>query len=230
MKDLAIELVAWCEDRISTVEELITGAYYATVPLDVGLGELAEERSRLSASLQDIVARNCSFRKSDFNVLMETVISESDGERRQIEEERKETRAELESYLGEQKDLATSLRQQLAEFAEGQADTSSLESTVEKFKTTYQQRGQVVFALLRDFQLHLESFQKEQQETNEQLRRLVERGGSVRVEDLRQFETARAGRERKAERQSRRLEVERLLAEFRQKRQGDGRRRQQQQS
>ncbi|MDP2729834.1 MAG: hypothetical protein Q8O55_05075 [Dehalococcoidales bacterium] len=220
MKDLVIDLVACCENRISTVEELITGAYYATVPLDASLGEVAEERSRLSSSLQDILARNCSFRKKDFNALMEKIIFEAEAKKRQIEEERRLIRAELEGYLSQQKQLAISLKQQLVEFNEGKADTGSLESTVERFKSTYQQRGQAVFALLRDFQLHLESFQKDQQEINQQLRRLVDRDELLRIEDLRQLEVVMAGRERKTDRQLRRQEVERLLAQFRQQRQG----------
>jgi len=48
----------------------------------------------------------------------------------------------------------------------------------------------------------------------------VERGESLRLEDLRQLEAAEAGQERRAERELRRQEVERLLAHFKERRQG----------
>ena len=90
-------------------------------------------------------------------------------------------------------------------------------------KAVYQERGQEMFATLRNFQLRLESFQAEQEEINHKLQRLVERGESLRLEDLRQLEAAEAGQERRAERELRRQEVERLLAHFKERRQGGNR-------
>ena len=224
MKELVLELVACCENRVLMVEELIASACDATVPLDDSLGEVAEERSRLSSSLQDILARNCSFRKKDFVTLMEKIVSEAEAADRQIKEERRLIRAELEGYLSEQKRLTTSLGQQLLESADGGADKASLELTVERLKASYQQRGQAVHALLRDFQSKLDSLQSEQRGINHQLRRLVDKGDLLRIEDLRQLEAARAGQGRKTERQLRQQKVGRLLAQFRQRQHSDGRR------
>jgi len=91
-------------------------------------------------------------------------------------------------------------------------------------KAAYQERGQEMFATLRNFQLRLESFQVEQEEINHKLQRLVERGESLSLEDLRQLEATKAGQERRAERELRRQEVERLLAHFKDRRQGGSRR------
>jgi len=226
MKELVLDLVNCCENRISMVEELITGAHYATATLNASLGELADERARLKASLQEILARNCSLRRKDFNILMGRIISDSEMKKSGLEEERKRVREELKGYVDEQKQLVTSLRQQLVKFTHDKEGKDALEATIAKMKVAYQHKGQQVFALLRDFQLRLEAFQREQEEINQKLQRLVERGEALRFEDLRQLEAAKAGQERKVERELRRQDMERLLAHFKGQRQGDSRYRQ----
>jgi hypothetical protein len=47
----------------------------------------------------------------------------------------------------------------------------------------------------------------------------VERGESLKLEDLRQLEAAKAGQERRAEKELRQEDVERLLAHFKEQRQ-----------
>ncbi len=224
MKELVSDLVTCYENRISMVEELISGHYNATATLDASLAVVAEERARLKTSLQEILVRNCSLRRKDFNTLMERIVSESEGVKRELEEERKHVRDELKGYLDEQKQLVSSLRQQLVDFTYEKGEKDALEATMAKFKAAYQSRGQQVFAMLRDFQLRLESFRREEEEISHKLQRLVEKGESLRMEDLRQLEAAKAGQERKAERELRQQDVERLLAHFKQQRQGDSRR------
>jgi hypothetical protein len=68
--------------------------------------------------------------------------------------------------------------------------------------------------------LRLESFQAEQKEINHKLQRLVERGESLILEGMRQLEATKTGQERRAERELRREEVERLMAHFKERRQG----------
>ncbi len=223
MKELVSDLVTCYENRISMVEELISGHYNATATLDASLAVVAEERARLKTSLQEILVRNCSLRRKDFNTLMERIVSESEGVKRELEEERKHVRDELKGYLDEQKQLVSSLRQQLGDFTREKADKDALEATMAKFKAAYQSRGQQVFAMLRDFQLRLESFRREEEEISHKLQRLVEKGESLRIEDLRQLEAAEAGQERRAERELRRQEVGRVLARFKQQRQENSR-------
>ncbi|MDP2730148.1 MAG: hypothetical protein Q8O55_06680, partial [Dehalococcoidales bacterium] len=117
----------------------------------------------------------------------------------------------------------TSLRQQLVDFAGQKAGRDALGATMTLIQAAYQGRGREMFATLRNFQLRLESFQAEQEEMNHKLQRLVERGESLRLEDLRQLEATKTGQERRAERELRRQEVERLLAHFKVRRLGGGR-------
>jgi hypothetical protein len=214
-----LELITSYESRIATVEELMTTVYQATETSDGSFDILDEERERLKTGLQKTLAKNCSLRKKDFNCLLEQLLSDSTKNREAIEEERSRVREKVQEYLNEQKQLANSLRQQLIELARDKTGKSSLDTIIGNIKATYADKGQLLFAILRDFQLHLEAFQKEQEAINHKLQRLVDRGESLHLEDMRQLETAEALQNRATDRELRREEVERLLAHFRQQRQ-----------
>jgi hypothetical protein len=214
-----LDLITSYENRIATVEELMTTAYQATVTSHGSFDVLDEERERLKTDLQKTLAKNCSLRKKDFNRLLEKVLSNSDENRNAIEEERSRVREKVKEYLDEQKKLANYLRQQLVELAQEKTDKGCLDAIIGNIKATYEDKGQLLFAMLRDFQLHLEAFQREQEEINHKLQRLAERGESLSLEDLRQMEAAKAHQQRKANRELRREEVDRLLSHFRQQRQ-----------
>jgi hypothetical protein len=219
MMEPVLDLITSYESRIATVEELMTTAYQATVTSDGSFDILDEERERLKTGLQKTLAKNCSLRKKDFDRLLERVLSNSNKNRGAIEEERSRVREEVKEYLDEQKQLANYLRQQLVELAQEKKDKGCLDAIIGNIKATYEDKGQRLFTMLREFQLHLEAFQREQEEINHKLQRLVDRGESLSLEDLRQLEAAKARQERKADRQLRREEVDRLLSHFRQQRQ-----------
>jgi regulator of replication initiation timing len=223
MSELVLDIVTCYENRISMVEELVTEKYYTTTTLDASLAAVAEKRARLKTSLQEILARNCSLRRKDFSTLMERITSEFERSKSELEEEREYAREGLKRYLDEQKQSVTSLRQQLVDFACEKVGRDALGATMAMIKAAYQERGQEMFATLRNFQLRLESFQAEQEEINHKLQRLVERGESLRLEDMRQLEAAESGQKRRAERELRRDEVDRLLAHFKQQRQESSR-------
>jgi len=173
--------------------------------------------------LQKALAKNCSLRRKDFNRLMERVLSESNGKREAIEEERGRLREKVKEYLSEQKELANCLREQIVKLAQEKADKSGLDAIINNIRAAYEGTGQQLFALLRDFQAHLEAFQREQEEVNHKLQALFDRGESLSIEDLRQLEAAEAHQDRKADRELRRNEVDRLLSHFRQQRQESSR-------
>jgi hypothetical protein len=213
-----LELITSYEDRIATVEELMTTAYQATVTSGGSFDILDEERERLKTSLQKTLAKNCSLRKRDFNRLLEQLLYDSNKNREAIEEERRQVREKVQEYLDEQKQLANSLRQQIVELARDKTDKSGLDTIIGNIKATYTDKGQHLFSILRDFQIHLEAFQKEHAEINHKLQRLMERGESLSLEDLRQLEATKARQDRKVNRELRREEVDRLLYHFRQQR------------
>jgi hypothetical protein len=213
-----LELITSYENRIATVEELMTTAYQATVTSGGRFDILSEERERLKTGLQKTLARNCSLRKKDFSRLIEKILSNSNKNRELIEEERSRVSEKVQEYLDEQKQLANCLRQQVAEMAKDKTDKDGLDTIIGNIKATYADKGQHLFSILRDFQLRLEAFQKEQAEINHKLQRLIERGESLSLEDLRQLEATKAHQDRKTNRELRREEVDRLLSHFRQQR------------
>ena len=215
-----LDLITSYENRISTVEELISTAYQTTITSDGGFGTLGEERDKLKDSLQKILAKNCSLRKKDFNLLIERNLSDFDREQREIEEERSQVGQRVKEYLDEQKELANCLRQQLVELVQERADLNGLNMIISSIKNTYQDSGRQLLSMLHDFQLHLESFNNEQEIINRKLQKLVDKGESLKIEDMRQLEVSRSRQDRKAEREARRRKVENLLSQFRQQRQG----------
>ncbi|MEI9476401.1 MAG: hypothetical protein WCO26_07470 [Deltaproteobacteria bacterium] len=218
MSELVLDIVTSYENRISMVEELVGGRYYATAAFEASLAAMVDERAMLKASLQEILSKNCSLRKKDFGSLTERIISDAGIMRIELEEEHKRVTEELKGFLDDQKQLIISLRQQLVDFSCKKIDKDALEATMATIKAEYQHRSERVFAMLRDFQIRLESFQREQGEINCKLKSLVEKGESLRLEDLRQLESTKAREGRKANRELRRADVDRLLAHFNQKR------------
>jgi hypothetical protein len=220
MKELVLDLIVSYQNRVSAVEELLTGAYQAMPTSDATFAELDREKERLRTNLRETLVRNCSLRRKDFNNLMEKVFSDSERKRRDIEEEHRQIRQTVKKYLDEQRELASSLKEQLLGFTAEEADRDGFEAIINHFKSEYQDKGQEVFGLLRNFQSHLDLLRQEQDEINHKLQRLLERGESLTIEDLRQLEAAKAREERKAERQLRREDVRRLLLHFKQERTG----------
>ena len=214
-----LELITSYESRIATVEELMTTAYQATETSGGSFDILDEERERLKTGLQKTLAKNCSLRKRDFDCLLEQLLSDSNKNRVAIQEEQNRVREKVKEYLDEQKQLANSLRQQLVELAQDKTGKSSLDAIIGNIKATYAAKGQHLFAMLRDFQQRLKDFQREQEAINHKLQRLVDRGESLSLEDVRQLEAAEALQNRATDRELRREEVDRLLAHFRQQRQ-----------
>jgi len=214
-----LELITSYENRIATVEELMTTAYQATETSDGNFDILDEERERLKTGLQKTLAKNCSLRRKDFNRLLEQLLSVSTKNREAIEKERSQVREKAKEYLDEQKQLASYLRQQLVELTQEKMDKGCLDVVIGKIKASYEDTGQRLFTILRNFKLCLETYQREQEEINRKLQRLADRGESLSLEDLRQLEAAEALQKRATDRELRREEVDRLLAHFRQQRQ-----------
>jgi chromosome segregation ATPase len=210
-----LDLIISYENRISMVEELLSTAYQTVATSDGSLIELDKETERLRISLRETLVKNCSLRRKDFDNLMEKVLADSERKRKEIEEEQKQVRKELKDYLDEQKALTSSVKEELTVFTQKKTNKDSLTATIDEFRSAYQKKGRQVFALLRNFQSRLEIFQREQEEINHKLQRLVSRGESLRIEDLRQLEAVKSNLERKSERELRREDVKKLLYHFR---------------
>jgi hypothetical protein len=213
-----LEFISSYENRIATVEDLMTTAYQATITSGGGFDILDEERENLRTVLQKTLAQNCSLRKKDFDQMLEKVLSQSNLQRKTIEQERNQIKGKVAKYLAEQKTLANSLRQQIVELSGLPLDKGNVDRIVENIKNTCMDKGQGLLAALKEFQAILGEFQKEQEAINLKLQRLMERGKSLNLQDLRQLKAAEALQERARDREQRRQEVGRLLTDFKQQR------------
>jgi len=218
-----LDIITSYESRIATVEELMTTAYQATETSDVSFDIIDEERERLKTGLQKTLSKNCSLRRKDCNHLLERLLSESTKNRQAIEEERSQVRKKVKEYLDEQKELANYLRQQFIELTQEKMDKGCLDAIIGKIKASYEDTGRRLHTILQNFQLRLETFQREQEQINHKLQRLVDRGESLSLEDLRHLEAAESLQKRAKDRELRHEEVNRLLAHFRQQRQESSR-------
>ena len=219
MNDLVLDLINSYESRVVTVESLINSAYETTVGSDEGLSLAYETGQKLRADIREILVRNCSLRRKDFDAFTSKVFSSIDTKKLEIENQRKLTREILKAYLGRQKELVTSLKEQLAKFSLEGSNKDSLESILSDIKTSQQQEGEQTFALLRNIQIRLKTFRQELADLNDNLQRILKRGELVKLEDLRQLQSALAHDRRKAEEEVRKEDVSRLLAHFNRERQ-----------
>jgi len=219
MKDVILDLVNSYEHRVTTVESLIDNAYETTVDSDEGLSLAYETGQRLRAEIRETLVRNCSLRRKDFDAFASKVFSSIDTKKMEIENQRKSTREVFKAYLGRQKLLVLALKQQLAEFSLEGSRKDNLESLLDDIKTSQKEEGEQTLALLRGIQSRLKNFRQELADLNDNLQRILNRGELLRLQDLRQLQSALALKRRKAEKEIRREDVSSLLAHFNRERQ-----------
>lgn len=202
--------------KILAMEEWVTAAYDVVSAWDDDVDKLREEREKLQTRLGEMAAQNCSFRRKDFDVLMEKVLSQIEREKEELFEERRCIKEALKEYLEYQRKLVLSLKDGVTKYIEGSMSKAEVESFVNDIKALYEERGEEVYRSLRAFQHKLHVYKKEMQRLNGKLRRLVERGDSLKAEDLRQLEAAKERSLREGEQKLRQEEVKRMLLHFKQ--------------
>lgn len=214
MQDMVLDLINSYENRVVTVESLINSAYETTVDSDEGLSLAYETGQKLRAEIRETLVRNCSLRRKDFDAFASKVFSSIDTKKMEIENQRKLTREILKAYLGRQKELVTSLKEQLAKFSLEGSNRDSLELILSAMKTSQKEEGEQTFALLRDIQFRLKTFRQELADLNSNLQRILKRGELLKLEDLRQLQSAQAHERRSTEKEVRKEDVSRLLEHF----------------
>lgn len=202
--------------KILAVEEWVTTAYDVVSAWDDDVDKLREEREGLQTRLGEMAAQNCSFRRKDFDVLMEKILSRIEREKEELFEERRRIKEAIKEYLEYQRKLVLSLKDGVTEYIEGSMSKAEVESFVNDIKVSYEERGEEIYRSLRAFQHKLHVYKKEMQRLNEKLRRLVERGDLLKAEDLRQLEAAKERSLREGKQKLRQEEVKRMLLHFKQ--------------
>jgi hypothetical protein len=214
MKDLVLELINSYENRVTAVESLINGVYETKTDSGNDLSQAYEMGQKLKADLQETLVRNRSLRRADFQACTARIFNDIETKKTKFEEERADVRHKLKTYVGRQKDLVNSLKEQLINLDLESSSRDKLEDILSKIKTSQQEEGELTFSLLRQFQVKAKSFRQELEDLNTKLQRTLERGDLLNLDDLRQLQATRAGEQRRAERKARQESVQRLLSRF----------------
>ena len=161
MGRFAREILASYEARVSAVETIIEATHQM-------LGGFRGQREEMLAQLREALARHGSLRKRDFGTMMDEILS------RQAEQE-EAVRRSVNGYLGEQRALATALRDAMS-----RVDTrriAEVTALLRGISATQAGRERHVKALLAQFRA-------EHEEMAQALRALLGNGGSLKVKDF----------------------------------------------
>jgi hypothetical protein len=214
MKDLVLDLINSYESRVTAVESLISGSDEPKADSGDGLSQAYEMGQKLKADLREALVRNRSLRRADFEACTARIFDNIEAKKIKFEEERAQVRVKLKDYVGRQKELVTSLKEQLTQCDSESASRDKLESILNDIKTSQVGEGELTFSLLRHFQVRVKTFCQELDELNDRLQRTLARGDLLKLDDLRQLQAVLAGEKRKAERRVRQEDVQRLLTRF----------------
>jgi hypothetical protein len=214
MKDLVIELITSYENRVTAVENLITNDQETKFESGDGLSQAYEMGQKLRADLREIMVRNRSLRRADFEICTARIFNDIESKKSKFEEERAEVRKRLKAYVGRQKELITSLKEELTECGRESSSKGNLESILNDIKTSQAEDGELTFSLLRRFQVRVKTFCQELEELNDKLKRTLERGDLIKIDDLRQLKANMAVEQRRSERKARQEDIQRLLTRY----------------
>ena len=219
------DIVASYEAKIENIDSFFETTHLILNEFQDPLFDTKKEREVINSQLQDLLAKKEHLRRSDFNWMMQGILSI------QVERE-KEIRNLLNSFLIEQKQMLNTLKDTLTKIkdalAKGEAvgnghDRSVLiesQKLMVELLTQQDKRKQEVASKLREFQ-------KEQQEMTKRLLELLSKGRELRIKDLkamlREFKAQHKERlacqeERRVEVQKRKEEVRGMLVEFKKRR------------
>jgi hypothetical protein len=211
LKQVADEIISSYEERLQSIGAIIDNTQMVLGEFQESISNTNQEKETLKVQLRDILARNESLRKKDFDVMMNAIlISQDDRER--------EVRSLLNNYLMEQKEMARQLKENLGSFKD--ALNKNNIGRIKEFHGMLQDILKKQEERKTEVTAKLKAFQKEQGELSLTLGELLSKGRDLRTKDLKtmlkQFEAQ--SRERAAQQQERKEDVQKMLSTFREKR------------
>jgi len=170
-----------------------------------------QEKEKINERLRNILAKNESLRRKDFDNMMHGILSSQ-------EQRENEVRNLLRDYLNDQKSIARALREDLKKFKD-----FLVTGEVERIKEFHALikgilAGQAERSNKITFQL--KAFQKEHQEMTSKFKELLAKGKDLRIRDfklmLKEFNACR--KKRVTHQEERREGVQRMLDDFKKER------------
>ena len=201
------DIVASYEDRIAGVQSIFDTTHQLIEGFQDSFLDTKQEREKLKAEVRENLAKSESLRKKDFDNMMQGILSAQ-------EQKEKEVRDLLKNYLNEQRAMAHTLRDNLAEIkgalTKGEAvRVKEFQAIIKEILARQDERKDEVASGLKDFQ-------KAQQEMAKRLKELLAKGSELRIKDLKSMlkEFQAQHKERIVRQEERRGEVRNLLGGF----------------
>lgn len=209
MKDVVENILSSYEMRIQSIGAIFDTTHQLLQSFQHSFLDTRQEREKINDRLRESLAQNESLRKKDFDIMMQEILSTQD-------EREKEVRDLLNSYLNGQKEMAQSLRNNLANIkdalAKGQVQRAKEFQTVIKDILAKQEKRK------QEAIFRLKEFQKNQQEMAKRLKELLAKGRELRIKDLKSMlaKFKIQHKERIAQQKERKKEVQNMLGAFKQ--------------
>jgi hypothetical protein len=207
MKNLVDDLVYSYESRIQNIESLFDSTYITLQGFQEFYSACYREREDLSTQLRESLAKTSSFRKKDFDKMMQDILSLQD-------ESEKEVRSLFNSYLDQQKEMTHTLRHGLSHIKEAlcQGDVDKVRYLQDRFREIFplhEKRKEEVIDKLK-------SIQKEQQDIGKNINSLLAKGKELKIKDFKTMLThLKKQHQERMTRQAERIEeVHHMLADF----------------
>lgn len=204
--------------NVQLVEESISRAYDLLANGDNDEEKFYLEIEELKEKLEDLAARGCNFRRKDFNILMNKVLLQVEKSKDELILKRDELKVFILDYLKFQREFIQSFREKVTMYSSNQISKSELESFVKETKSLCEKREEEAYQLIVTYKQCLSSYMSKLERLSNRLRRLIDRGESIKAEDIRQLEAEEEREARIAERRSRQEDVRRMLSNFRRQR------------
>ncbi len=211
LKNTAENAVSSYETRIESVGAFFDTTHQILDDFQEAFLDNKEEGRKINTQLRNILAHNEHLRKKDFDSMTQGVLSAQ-------EEREAEVKNLLKGYLNQQREMARSLRENLAKFKDALA-----KGDVQRVKEFQEAIKEEVIAnqdaRKEEVSSKLKEFQKEQQEMAERLKALLAKGRELRIKDLKSMlqEFRTQHKERLAHQIERRQEVNKMLGRIKDK-------------
>ncbi len=204
LKNAAENAVSSYETRIESVGAMFDAAHQILDDFQEAFLDDKEEGRKINTELRDILAHNEHLRKKDFDSMTQGVLSAQ-------EEREAEVKNLLKGYLNQQREMARTLREDLAKFKDALAkgDVQRVKEFQEMIKEVLANQD----ARKEEVSSKLKEFQKEQQEMASGVKALLAKGRSLRIKDLKEMlqEFRAQHKERLAQQIERGREVNKML-------------------
>jgi len=164
MKKIAEEIVSSYQSRICTVATIIDDTHNL-------LEDFRAKRDQMSGQLKEMLAKEGSLRRKDFDSTMKDLFAHQD-------EREKEVKHLLRTFFEEHKEVAELIKKNLT--GEEKIGISDFKKRLQDIQAKQKAREQEVATTLRDFQ-------KEYKEMAAALRSLLDKGEAIRIHDFKEM-------------------------------------------